>query len=177
MVAGFFDGTALTPNAGQTVFNWTPSSGAAGGDPKTTDYQVGAANPIVSQASVVDNTWHHVALVVQNQVGQGQASQGQELLYLDGQLVGQVLAHGGSPYSFTPTLTTGHTASGPSGFAIGGTTMPEPNCDALSPDQLSPGLRRHDRRGGGLDHAPGAVAGPGGDDRAGLIGPGPPRPA
>ncbi len=118
LVAGLFDGTKVTPNPYQTVFNWTPSGDAVGGDPATVAYQVGAARPLVSQSPVLDNTWHHVAFVVEGQT---------ETLYLDGLLQGQIQGSSSSFYSFTPTLATSDTLGPPLGFSVGGTTFPEPN--------------------------------------------------
>ncbi|WP_422923361.1 hypothetical protein [Singulisphaera sp. PoT] len=120
-MAGLFDQTSLAINEGDTVLNWTPAAGQVGGTTKAGQAQVGAANPIVSQGGVVDNTWHQVAFVV---TGETQA------LYLDGLLQGEISPSVGSSYSFTPTLAGGITASGPSGFAVGGATMPEPTSDA-----------------------------------------------
>ena len=118
LVAGLFDGTMLTPNPYDTVFNWTPSGDAVGGDPATGPDQVGAPRPLISRSPVLDNTWHHVSFVAQGQT---------ETLYLDGLLEGQVQGYNGSSYSFLPTFSTGDKVSGPSGFAVGGTTVPEPN--------------------------------------------------
>jgi hypothetical protein len=87
LVAGLFDPTHLTVQQLQgqnpTVFSWKDADGQT---------QIAAANPLVSQSSVVDNTWHHVAFVAN---AKGQA------LYLDGMLqgTGQPLNHD----SFTST--------------------------------------------------------------------------
>ena len=73
-MAGLFDPTPLTVQQlnGQnpTVFSWKNADGQT---------RIAAANPLVSQRSVVDNTWHHVAFVAN---AKGQA------LYLDGMLQG-----------------------------------------------------------------------------------------
>src|SRR5262245_18753732 len=58
LVAGLFDSTPLTVQQIQghnpTVFSWQDADDLT---------RIAAANPLVSQASVVDNTWHHVAFV------------------------------------------------------------------------------------------------------------------
>lgn len=74
LVAGLFDSTPLTMqpinDENPTVFQWKDDLGRTG---------IGAPNPLRSQASVLDNTWHHVAFVAD---AQGQS------LYLDGALQG-----------------------------------------------------------------------------------------
>lgn len=74
LVAGLFDPTPLTIQQLQgdnpTILSWQNASGQT---------RISAANPLVSQTSVMDNTWHHVAFVA---TAQGQA------LYLDGLLQG-----------------------------------------------------------------------------------------
>ena len=108
LVAGLFDGTSLPFNTGQTPLSWTNSDGAV---------QIGAANPVVSQVSVVDNTWHHLAFVVSGQ---------SETLYLDGMLQGVIQPAGNSTYSFTPNLSGGAVpVVGPVAFTMGGTIVPE----------------------------------------------------
>ena len=109
LVAGLFDGTSLPFITGQTILSWTGSGGAV---------QIGAANPVVSQMSVIDNTWHHLAFVVSGQ---------SEALYLDGMLQGVIQPESNSSYSFIPTLSGGGIpVTGPSAFTMGGTIVPEP---------------------------------------------------
>ncbi len=122
LAAGLFDGTSLAPNSGQTVLNW---DAPVGGGSSQMIQQVGASNPVVSQVTVADNTWHHLSFVVSGQ---------SEALYLDGLLQGQFQPSSGS-YSFIPTLAAGHSASGPSVFTMGGTIMPEP--DAVPYPQIN----------------------------------------
>jgi len=125
LVSGLFDGTSLAPNAGETILNWNPpdsAKGPFGGDPGQGPYQIGAASPLISQMSVVDNTWHHLAFVVSNK---------SEALYLDGVLQGEIQPSGDSSYSFNPTLSSGNSVSGPSAFTMGGPIVPEPNIAPL----------------------------------------------
>ena len=70
LVAGLFDQTSLSVVPHQYPLSWKDADGQT---------QIGAANPLVSQVGVLDNTWHHVALVVSPQ---------SETLYLDGLLQG-----------------------------------------------------------------------------------------
>src|SRR5262249_11550665 len=70
LVAGLFDQTALTVVPDQYPLSWKDPGGQT---------QIGAAHPLVSQVGVLDNTWHHVALVFSAQ---------SEALYLDGLLQG-----------------------------------------------------------------------------------------
>ena len=70
LVAGLFDQTALSVHPNQNPLSWKDADG---------QIQVGAAHPLVSQVGVLDNTWHHVALVFSAQ---------SESLYLDGLLQG-----------------------------------------------------------------------------------------
>lgn len=75
LVAGLFDPTPLNVVPYQTLLSWVPP--ATG--PATPATQVGAAHPLVSQTTVLDGTWHHVALVATDQA---------QFLYLDGVLQG-----------------------------------------------------------------------------------------
>ncbi len=115
LVAGLFDTTQLPVQNNMTVLSWQAANGLQGGESKSGYAQVGAANPIVSQMSVVDNTWHHVAFVVTGT---------SESLYLDGMLEGVINLSSGS-YSFTPTIANGGSANAPTAFTLGGTTFPE----------------------------------------------------
>jgi FG-GAP-like repeat/Domain of unknown function (DUF4214)/Putative Ig domain len=71
LVAGLFDQTALSVVPHRNPLSWKATT-----DGPT---QIGAAHPLVSQVGVLDNTWHHVALVFSAQ---------SESLYLDGLLQG-----------------------------------------------------------------------------------------
>jgi hypothetical protein len=70
LVAGLFDRTALSVIPYQSPLSWIDASGQT---------QIGATHPLVSQVGVLDNTWHHVALVFSAQ---------SEALYVDGLLQG-----------------------------------------------------------------------------------------
>src|SRR5262249_22312392 len=111
LVAGLFDSTPLTVQQIQghnpTVFSWQDADDLT---------RIAAANPLVSQASVVDNTWHHVAFVA-NAKGQS--------LYLDGMLQGtsQPLTHDrytANVTSSTPSLTVKLTDTPQAGAPISG---------------------------------------------------------
>lgn len=78
---------------------------------------VGAPNPIVSQLSVLDASWHQASLVVQGET---------QWLYLDGLLQGKTGAQTGS-YGLAPTVNLpGMTFTSPIGLVVGGAVSPEP---------------------------------------------------
>jgi hypothetical protein len=91
LVAGLFDETALSIIPNQSPLSWKDAAG---------ETHIGAAHPLTSQLAVVDNTWHHAALVVSAQ---------SESLYLDGMLQGTSEARyhqsSASLTSPSPTLT------------------------------------------------------------------------
>lgn len=119
--AGLFDSTQITLYGGQNLIAQN-NNGLI---------NVGAPNNLKSPLSVVDNQWHHAALVVEA------GPKGTQSLFLDGRLAATGTANGSFGLSFVATDGTTWNAQTPSETIFGGPITPQP-VDPPTPFQPDP---------------------------------------